>query len=265
MSLQALTQRIVATSPGVQNHPEVLLAALERAAPILDRQSKDDLAELRKTMQEARLKQTGELAQARMDAAKAMHDQASADKAAAEAGRQGRFEIAEARRQSANDVRQDQGYQRLEMQKQDLERKIQQGGDKQALGQWRAIVDAQHKRATEIIQSSSVMSGLKPTERKALLDGQRSDYESEIATMRSRVGSTTPTGGTAPAGAAPAPKVEGQMPQNAPLVTAPPAAQAPVAAANTPPLAMLKAGAVTTFDNGQKWTVGPDGQPKQVQ
>lgn len=255
MTLQSLTQRILATSPQVRNHPEVMMAALERAAPILDRQSKEDLADLRKTMQEARLKQTGELVQARIDAAKAYHDQTSADKNAAEAGRQGRFDIAEARRQASNDVRQDQGYQRLELQKQDLERKIQQGGDKQALGQWRAIVDAQHKRATEIIQSGSVTSGLKAPERKALLDGQRADYESEIAAMRGRMGSTTPTGGTAPVGAPAAPKIEGQIPQGQPGLTAQPPAQAP-------PVAMLKPGGINII-NGVGWRL-VNGQPVQA-
>lgn len=33
---------------------------------------------------------------------------------------------------------------------------------------------------------------------------------------------------------------------------------------NSPPISALKSGAVTTFKNGQQWTIGPDGQPKQV-
>lgn len=55
ITLQGLTQRILATSPRVREHPEVLLAALERAAPLLDRQSKDDLYELRKAFQTQQL------------------------------------------------------------------------------------------------------------------------------------------------------------------------------------------------------------------
>ena len=39
---------------------------------------------------------------------------------------------------------------------------------------------------------------------------------------------------------------------------------APQTPADAPPLAMLKPNTVTTFANGQKWTIGPDGQPKQV-
>ena len=250
ISLQTLTQRILQTSPGVRNHPQVLMAALERAAPLLDRQSKEDLMELRKQMSTERLAQTGELAKARIDAARA-----------AEEGKQGRFDAREARLAASTAVRQDQGYQRLEVQRQDLERKIQQGGDKQALSQWRTLLDAQHKRAQEIIQSNSTMSGLKKEDRAALLAEADAVYKAAIAAMRDRMGSTTPTGGTTPAGAPAAPKVQGQVPQNAPLVTAP-AAGAPTV--DAPPLAMLKPNTVTTFANGQKWTVGPDGQPKQV-
>lgn len=248
LDLPTLTKRIIATTPQVQGHPEILLAALERAAPILDRQSREQLVELRKEMQTQRLSQTAELAKARLDQAKAFHDQASADKAAAEAGKNDRFSQREARLSASTAVRQDQSYQRLELQKQEAERKIQQGGDKQALSQWRAIVDAQHKRATEIIQSNSKMSDMSPEDRKALLDEQRAGYEEQIAKMRGMVSQPSPGPGT-PSPAGPA--------AGAPGVAPPPAASAP-------PIAMLKAGTKTTFQNGQTWTLGPDGQPLQV-
>jgi hypothetical protein len=247
ISLEALTKRILQTTPQVQGHPEILMAALERAAPLLDRQSKEDLAELRRQMQTARLQQTGELAQARIEAAKA-----------AEAGKQGRFDTREARLAASTAVRQDQGYQRLQLQAQALAERAQATGDKKALGEWRATVDAMHKRATEIIQSNSVNSNLSKTDRDALLAEQRQGYEAAISGMRQRMGSTTPTGGTAAAGAPMAPKVEGRVPQNAPLVTG----GAP--AADMPPLSALKPNTITTFANGQKWTIGPDGQPKKV-
>lgn len=236
ITLPALTQRILATSPRVKDHPEVLMAALERASPLFDRQSKEDLAEMRKEMTTQRLKQTGELAQARIDAAKAT-----------EAGKQGRFDAREARLAASTAVRQDQSYQRLEQQKQDIERKVQQGGDRTALSQWRAIVDAQHKRATEIIQSNSVMSGFKDEEKKALLDEQRAAYEGQIAAMRGKL--------SQPAGA-PSPVSPAAVPA--------PAAATPAATDSAPPLGVLKPNTITTFANGQKWTIGPDGQPKQV-
>src|SRR4029453_7648141 len=109
ISLEALTKRILQTTPQVQSHPEILMAALERAAPLLDRQSKEDLAELRKQMQVQRLEQTGELARARIEAAKA-----------AEEGKNRRFDTREARLAASTAVRQDQGYQRLQLQAQAL-------------------------------------------------------------------------------------------------------------------------------------------------
>jgi hypothetical protein len=247
ISLEALTKRIIQTTPQVQGHPEILMAALERAAPLLDRQSKEDLAELRKQMQVQRLQQTGELAQARIEAAKA-----------AEAGKQGRFDAREARLAASTAVRQDQGYQRLQLQANALAERAQSTGDKNALSQWRATVDAMHKRATEIIQSSNTNIEMKPADKAALLAEQRQGYEAAITGMRERMGATTPTGGTTAPGAPMAPKIQGQVPQNAPLVTG----GAP--AADMPPLSALKQGVITTFANGRKFTIGPDGQPSEV-
>lgn len=76
ISLQGLTQRILQTSPGVANHPEILLAALERAAPMLDRQGKEDLAEIRNQFTMQRIQS----AKDRLDEAKRWHDLVSADK-----------------------------------------------------------------------------------------------------------------------------------------------------------------------------------------
>mgnify|MGYP000676821736 CR=1 FL=1 len=55
ISLPALTQRILQTTPQIKDHPEVLLAALERAAPLLDRASKDQLYDMRPEMQKQQL------------------------------------------------------------------------------------------------------------------------------------------------------------------------------------------------------------------
>lgn len=271
VSLQALTQRIIQTTPQVRDHPEILMAALERAAPLLDRQSKEDLMELRKEMSTARLNQAAELAKTRAELAREAERGRNDRASAAEGGRNDRAadrnartdrrldqtDAREARLAAGAVVRQDQGYQRLQLQAQALAERAQATGDKKILSEWRAVVDAQHKRAMEIIQSNNMMSGLKEEDKKALLAEQRAAYEQAITAMRARMGSSTPTGGTAPAGAPATPKVEGRVPQNAPLV-------APQTPADAPPLAMLKQGAITTFSNGQKWTIGPDGQPKQV-
>ena len=205
-------------------------------------------------MQIERLQQAGILAKERMDLAREKEKNTDA-----------RFQQREARLAASTAVRQDQGYQRLQLQERALADRALATGDKKALSEWRAVVDAQHKRAMEIIQSNSVNSNLSKTDKDALLAEQRSAYEAAISGMRERMGSTTSTGGTTPAGQPVAPKVEGRVPQNAPLVTAGPGTQPAAPATDIPPLAMLKPNTITTFANGQKWTVGPDGQPKQVQ
>lgn len=86
ISLPALTQRILQTSPGIRAHPEILLAALERAAPMLDRQGKDDLAEARNAFTTQRI----QIAKDRLEEAQRWHDLVSKDKAAREGNIQSR-------------------------------------------------------------------------------------------------------------------------------------------------------------------------------
>lgn len=260
ISLQGLVGRILQTSPGIQQNPQVLLAALERAAPILDRQGKDDLAEMKQNFQNKMLDMRKTLADQREEGL----TQRAADSNQRKDRNADQRDTREARLAGSTAVRQDQTYQRLDMQRQDLERKINDTGDKQALAQWRAVVDAQHKRATEVIQSNSQISGFTPEDKKALLDEQRQNYEQAIGGMRQRMGGTTPTGGTVPAGAPAQPKVEGRVPQGAPAA-APQVVEPPSGATNVPPAAMLKPNTITTFANGQKWTLGANGQPQQVQ
>jgi len=221
MNLQTLTQRILATSPQVRNHPEILMAALERAAPILDRQSKEDLADLRKEMQTRSLEQRSQIANAQLEAAKTYHAQVSADRQAAESGRQGRFEVAEQRRQASAAVRDDQGYQRLQLATNALAQRAQDSGNRDDLARWRASLDAQHKYATEVIQANSAMSNLSKADKKALLDEQRANRDAALEAMRARGRSTTPTGGTAPEGAPVAPKIQGQLAPGQPGATPP--------------------------------------------
>jgi hypothetical protein len=133
-------------------------------------------------------------------------------------------------------VRQDQRWQQLEVQKQEAARRAQEGGDKAALAKWRAIVDAQHKRATEIIQASNVMSGLKPAEKKDLLAEQNSFYRDEIANMRN---------GSQPA----APQTAGQPP-----APGAPSAKAPVRVNTPAEAAKLAPGTPYVTPDGKEYT-----------
>ena len=152
----------------------------------------------------------------------------------AESGRQSRFGDREQRLSAAATVRQDQGYQKLELQKQSLADRITKGGDRNALSQWRAIVDAQHKRALEIIQANSGMSALDPKEKKALLDEQSKSYRLEIEGMKRMMQGKGGGESSAAPGSLPPEAIKG-----------------------------LQEGHITEFNNGQKWTL-KNGQPEQV-
>lgn len=118
-----------------------------------------------------------------------------------EAGRQDRFDTSEERKSTqfnareerlkANAlVRNDASMQRLELQKQEAARKASQGGDKLALSQWRAVVDAQNKRANEVIRAN--MMGKPTTEVQAVLDEQAKAYAEEISNMKAQMGAGKP-------------------------------------------------------------------------
>lgn len=120
------------------------------------------------------------------------------------------FDIREKRLEANAQVRKDQGWQRLDQQRQVLEQRIKEGKDKAAIAQWRAIVDAQHKRATEIIQAHSLNSGLDDKQKKQMIEEADKMRDEAIKGIRASTGSSTPTGGTT-TGAGP--KVEGQAPK----------------------------------------------------
>ena len=227
------------TSPGLVNHPkgpQILLAALERASPLMDQQGKQDLAELRE-------KQINEQQR--------YHDILDRQRTAAEAGRQNRADTREARLQQFGASREGIALQRLDQQQQAISQRASAATDRNELASLALRARALHDQASEIISSASSISNIDPDERKALLDKRRQDLDTLQAAIRARAnGNLTPTGGTTPPGAPAAPKVQGQVPQNAPVVA-------------PPPVSMLKPGGINVI-NGVGWRIGPDGQPVQV-
>lgn len=188
--------------------------------------------------------------------------------------RQQQFETREARLGESLKLREDSTWARLEQQKEQALQKAQAAGGKQGLAQVRAVIDAQDKHIRTRIQAYSVNNSLKPAERKALLDQADMEYNDQIGKLRQQFGASTPSGGTT---ATPEPKVQGQVPPGQPGPTAQPftpgGGQPPAAAPGTPAPAgerpppeaiqALKEGQVTTFENGQKWTL-KNGQPERV-
>lgn len=151
----------------------------------------------------------------------------------------------EARLAAQGQLRADQGYQRLELQKQDLQRKLEAGAfqqgsteQKAALAQQRATINAQHEYAYKFVQSNSAMSNMKKDDKKAFLDAAAKERDDSIAALR-----RASLGKLAASAIAPAPS-------------------------DAPPASMLKEGQPQAFKNKQTgeiqtWTL-ENGQPKQV-
>lgn len=240
IDLQTLAQRIVQTSPDAARNPAVMLAALERAAPILDRQSREDLAELRREYQMQSLEQRGQIARLQVQsandraaaaeagrAARASESEAgrNARSAATEAGRNDRFTQREARVVAQNEIRNDVAHQRLALQRAALEQRIRDGGDRQALSEWRAVVDAQNRRAREVISSKNSLLTWGKGEREAFLKDQDAAYRAAIEGMKGVGAARSPVTAPAPSPAAPAattaPAQPAAPPASAPATTYP--------------------------------------------
>jgi len=172
----------------------------------------------------------------------------SQDRAAALGERKSEFQQREQRLEDALKFREDSTYQRLDQQKQAAIQRVQESKGKQGLAEARALLDQQDKHVRTRIQAYSSANTLKPAERKALLDQADKDYNTGLEQLRAAAGRSTPTGGTS---ATPQPKTDDRAPSGSPGQPPPEALQA------------LKEGMVTTFQNGQKWTL-KDGKPEQV-
>lgn len=241
---RAIANKVTEANPGAQ--PQIIAAAVDRFVPLMNAQSQQEWRLL-----SLQLRQQSE--QGRNDRFDASEDRKSTQ-----------FDAREERLKSNALVRQDQGYQRLEVQKQDLARKAQAGGDKLALSQWRAVVDAQNKRANEVIRAN--MMGKPSADVQAVLDEQNNAYTGEINDMKSTLsgekqGNTTITT-TVPAGASKTPNKETSRLGVDNLLKS--QGETP-AGAGPPPeaLSKLKEGVITIFANGQRWTL-QDGKPQQL-
>jgi hypothetical protein len=128
------------------------------------------------------------------------------------------FNIRAARLQANSEIRADQGWQRLDQQRQQIEQRMIATKDRSQIAAWRQIVDAQHKRATEIIAASSMNSKLDDKERAQLKQEADKMRDEAIKGIRGATGSSTPTGGTT---ATPEKKIEEQAPSGKMDPTAP--------------------------------------------
>lgn len=213
LDLKTLMAAITQANPG--GRPEVIARALTKAIPLMNAQAQMDWKQM---MMADRTQRTGiaadradiaadesarkrEQGGQRLEQGQQRIDQQAGELASRAQRRQDqtaqgaqRIDLAtqrEARQAAQAQIRQDQRWQQLEVQKQQAEQRIQQAGDRGAISQWRAIVDAQHKRAMEIIQSSNINANLSAPDKKALLDEQNQFYADQIKQMRDRSGNST--------------------------------------------------------------------------
>lgn len=235
LDVQTLMGAIAKANPGAS--PAVLASAVTKALPLLTAQAQMDWKQMSLAMAGGRLENAREGTAIRRDEADRKLEQGttrldqgqqridqqggeltSRDQRRQDQTRQGDVRIEqggnkEARLAAASAVRQDQGWQRLEQQKEALAQRITQAGDRSKISEWRSIVDAQHKRAMEIIQANSINSGLSPADKKALIGEQNKFYDEQIKQMRGGQGNSTgrPAVTDTTDRPVPAPKVEARV------------------------------------------------------
>lgn len=199
-------QAIQRANPGLP--PNALAAAVDGMLPMMTLQSQQQWREMSMMLRAQQL----DIAQQRADTARTQGEERLQQgserlKQGEERIQQGekRIHLAEARLE----FQKDKSLQDLDLKRKALEERITTSKDRTALAQWRAIVEAQHKRMTEIIQSSSMMSKLSDEERKEIRKEADTMRDEAIANIRGTMGSSTPTGGTT---TGTGPKVEGRAP-----------------------------------------------------
>jgi len=189
---KSVVQQVVKANPGAD--PRVIMTAVNHFLPLMTQQAQMEwkqvmLAQRQQGLgiQQERADTQREQGGERIGIAQQQAD-TSARRANTQASQgQQRIDLGNKREErltGSTQVRQDQGWQRLELQKQALQQRVQESGDKRLLSQWRAVLDAQHKRAMEIIQANALGSGLGDKEKKKLLDEEDKAYTDAIKQMR---------------------------------------------------------------------------------
>lgn len=252
LTLQGLTERILATSPRVKDHPEVLMAALERAKPLLDQQGQSDLADLRER-QLGETKRYHDILDSERGRVAAQKDKTieQRDKAVEQSAEREKRLAASAA--ISGDIR----YQRLKVAQDDLDRKIKNGAFSQNMAAGKAEADAAWRYEQTYLKTNNAFTVLDDKEKEKFLADAKARYDARIQALEGTNSgkSSQPSGGVTPPGEPVAPKIQGQVP-------ATPASPAPTPAAQPPPVAMLKPGGINVI-NGVGWRL-VNGQPVQV-
>jgi len=143
------------------------------------------------------------------------------------------FSAREKRLQEGLDLRSDTTWERLEQQKQAAIDRAASNQWKQGAADVKTLIDAQDKHVRTKISASNILSA---SQRKVMLEEADKVNAEQLASLRTRFKGREAGGAAAPA--------ESSIPPEA--------------------IKALKEGQVTTFENGQKWTLKA-GKPEQVQ
>lgn len=192
--LKTAAAAIAKANPGIQ--PRVLVEALNAALPYLNAEAKQEVALLRQQMQQENLDLRQRSLEQRENQFNTREDRLRDENEA----KQKRFDTKEARLEAKQTVQQDQAVQKLAMQQKGLEYKIAAGDKSATMKQWRDIADAKRKAALAAASIYSLNNNMDDKQKAKLLKDVNDAAEEEIANMRNMQGSSTPTGGTVPAG-----------------------------------------------------------------
>jgi hypothetical protein len=192
--LKTAAQAIAKANPGIE--PRVLVEALTAALPYLNAEAKQAVAEMRQQMQQDVLS----LRKDSLDQRESQFNTREERLRDEDKQKQARFDTKEARLEAKQTIQQDQNVQKLALQQKGLEHKIAAGDKTATMKMWRDIADAKRKASLAAASIYSVNNGMDDKQKAKLAKEVNDSAEEEISNMRNMQGSSTPTGGTAPAG-----------------------------------------------------------------
>lgn len=224
MSWQFVATQLKQQNPGVDDL--ALAHAVDKFVPMMNQQSKLEWQQLRNEVLRdvasirggAQVEAAGTRADAQVQSAGIRADATDNRTEAqreAEKNKGARFDTAEGRReraltqrdeqfqqreqrlQDSLKLRGDQGWARLQQQKEQAQQRVQQGDRRQAVVEWRAAIDAQHKMAMERIQTMNMNVAGSVKDKQALVKEQDAWYKAEIEKLKSMAtqrGNTTDDG-----------------------------------------------------------------------
>lgn len=183
---RSIAQRVSQANPGAP--PEVIASAVTRFLPLMNQQAQQEWKTIMSQIAVQREGRIGEQGQERINQKGDQFQKREGRLGEQFQKREGRigeqFQQREQRLEQNQVVRQDQAWQRLELQKRGLAQRYQQTKDRNLLVQQRTIIDAQHKRAQEIIQANSAYSSMSDADKKKLLAEEDKAYNESIQNLK---------------------------------------------------------------------------------